>query len=189
MFEKQRLDVRNIGQYIHSVGGIERIIPNILALRQDDYGTTNDCTLVSLTAIIKYKRLGQDIRKVYQTIVDIARKNLYTSGYGTPNLTVKRIMQQAFAAYNIPGTVHSCYLKNVGFNYSLIKKNIDAGRPMILNLLKDGRNYYYNHSVLIVGYYETKTDQLLVVYDNWDNTKSYIDYSLLSTISSIFYLQ
>ena len=52
----------------------------------------------------------------------------------------------------------------------------------------DGRNYYINHSVIIVGYMEyTSNCKMLIVYDNWDESVSYIDFNKLSKISCINY--
>lgn len=57
---------------------------------------------------------------------------------------------------------------------------------MLLNLWNDGRNYYKNHSVLIIGYKITENnDFILTIYDNWYKHNSYIDYNKLSIISSI----
>ena len=50
---------------------------------------------------------------------------------------------------------------------------------------KDGLEYYKNHSVLIVGYLQTVDKKMLVIYDNWFKSVSYIDYDKLSVISSI----
>ena len=58
---------------------------------------------------------------------------------------------------------------------------------MVLSLWNDGRNYYKNHSVIIVGFNEFKTKKILTVYDNWHETLSYIDYDKLSIISCINY--
>ena len=63
---------------------------------------------------------------------------------------------------------------------------------MILNLSTDGRNYYKDHSVLIIGYREIKLSNnkkmfFLKIKDNWTKETTYIDYSKLSVICSINY--
>ena len=60
-------------------------------------------------------------------------------------------------------------------------------------MYSDGRNYYSNHSVLIVGYREyplnnsKKAIRFLIVQDNWNKNVSFIDYDKLSIVSSINY--
>ena len=87
--------------------------------------------------------------------------------------------------FNVKSQVR--YLKGVGYNWNIIKNNIQNNIPMILSLWNDGRNYYKNHSVIIVGFNEFKTKKILTVYDNWHETLSYIDYDKLSIISCINY--
>ena len=80
-------------------------------------------------------------------------------------------------------------MKGIGFNWDFIKGNLDYNdTPIILNLWKDGRNYYYNHTVLIIGYAESENKKMLVVYDNWFKYICYIDYDKLSIICSIQYI-
>lgn len=60
---------------------------------------------------------------------------------------------------------------------------------MILSVLNDGRNYYKNHSVTIIGYNIVKTQNrklnMILIYDNWSTEISYVDYNKLNIISSI----
>lgn len=67
-----------------------------------------------------------------------------------------------------------------------VKKEINADRPVIMNIL---RGYYGNHKVTVCGYaiYKrtksylgikiTKTYDMVQVYDGWSTNKKYIDYS------------
>ena len=80
------------------------------------------------------------------------------------------------------------YLKGIGFSWKTIKNNIDNGVPMILSVYNDGRNYYMNHSVVLVGYMEySHGAQMLVVFDNWSKETSFIDYKKMSRISFLNY--
>ena len=62
-------------------------------------------------------------------------------------------------------------------------------RPIILSMKNDGRNYYVNHTVTVMGYIMVRvgnrTVPILQVLDNWTKLISYIDYNKLSAISSI----
>ena len=69
----------------------------------------------------------------------------------------------------------------------LVKREIDAGRPLLLNI---SSGYYGNHTVTIVGYHEyTKGEgknkkRFLKVYDGWSKQPRYIDYEQLVAIRS-----
>lgn len=86
---------------------------------------------------------------------------------------------------------HVRYLKNIGFNFNTIKKQLDQGNPVIISMMNDGRNVYKNHSIVVIGYNVYKIDnrdiRILAVYDNWSREVRYIDYERLSIISSINY--
>jgi hypothetical protein len=62
-----------------------------------------------------------------------------------------------------------------------------------LNIHNDGRDYYKNHSVVVVGFVTYQIDggkqiHMIAVYDNWTNSIGYVDYQKLSKISSVNYL-
>ena len=101
-------------------------------------------------------------------------------------------MQSLLKRYQIKKTCYSGYLKSISFTINSLKKLLDKDIPIILNLSDDGRKYYKNHSVLVIGYKEIvlsnkKTMFFLKVKDNWNKETSYIDYAKLSIISSINY--
>lgn len=187
MFEGQRIYKNNIQQYInHEPFILNKIIPFVPILLQNDYGEASDCTLVSLTSLIKFLLPNLIVQDIYKNVEKIAKSYGYNGAtYGTPNLVIKSIINKTFQFYNIPQKAKSYYLKNIGFDYEDIKFKIDSNRPVILNLWKDGRNYYKNHTVLITGYCYTEHYKLLIIHDNWFNTVSYLDYNKLSNICSI----
>ena len=185
MFEGKRLSNTNIGQYINSTKFYPVIINNIQSLLQDNYGKGNDCTLTSITTVIKYFLPKENILDIYNEVEKIAKKHGYFGSYGTPSLMISCVYQKSLNKYSINKKIKSYYLKGIGFNFDQIKRDINNHNPVLLNLWKDGRNYYKNHTVLIVGYLEKNNHKILAVYDNWNLGISYIDYDLLSTTSSI----
>lgn len=167
-----------------------KTIANVLALLQKDYGEEQDCTLTSMTALMQYYT-QKDIKELYANIEKTARKLGYRGNVGTNPLVIRTLMQTLCVKYHLKKTCYSCYLKGIGYTINLIKKLVNKNIPIILNLSKDGRNYYENHSVLIVGYKEiiapNKTYFLLKIQDNWNKEITYIDYAKLHMISSINY--
>ena len=188
MFERQRINKDNLSTYLNSQGCRSRIIGNILPLLQVDYGDANDCTLVSITTVIHFWFPSIDVSAIYNQVETIAKEYGYSMN-GTPSNTIKTIYQESLNAFKIPYRARSKYLKGVGFTWNFIKENFDRSNiPIILNIWKDGRNYYHNHTVLIIGYVESKNKKMLAVYDNWFKDISYIDYNKLNTICSIQYI-
>lgn len=160
-------------------------LTGFISLLQRDYGGKNDCTLTSITTIIKQLKPGLPTQEIYDKVEAIAKKHGYTGFYGTLNFTIKTIYQKSLKAFDINYNIQSKYLKNVCYNSNTIRTSVDKGYPMLLNMLNDGTGYYKGHTVLIIGYLELKNDFLLIVLDNWNKDISYIDYNKLSTISSI----
>lgn len=143
------------------------------ALLQKNYGDVNDCTLTSMACIF-----GEEY---YDKIEKTAIKYGHNTRNGTNPFTVKQIM----TSLGFNGTAYSSYGKNIGYNYTKIKSLIDNNILIILNITNDGRNYYKNHSVTIIGYEEYVNHKFLLVYDNWCENVCYIDYDKLCVVSSI----
>ena len=186
MFEKQRLDTRNILEYTEHEDSIDAsVITNVVPLLQDDYGEAGDCTLTSITSIIKRLKPLAEIEDIYNVVEHIARKYGYRGDTGTISFTIKTIYQKSLNTFNIDLNIKTYTLKNIGYNFNRIKKSINNDFPVLLNLWKDGRSYYRDHSILITGYYETSNYKMLQIQDNWYKDPAFIDYNKLSTISSI----
>ena len=188
MFEHQQLNKSNIGKYIGTNASLTnptKALYNVPCLLQKDYGEDCDCTLTSITAIIKYLDYKLDILNIYNQVETIAKKFGYRGSYGTYNITISSVYRQSLRACGLKKCVMPRYGKNIGFNFATIQREIEARRPVLLNLWKDGRDYYKNHSVLIVGYLEKNGYRLLAVNDNWHTGISFIDYNKLCTICSI----
>lgn len=133
-----------------------------------------------------YEGYKRTFDQLYNAIVAAANKYFYDPNkFGTIPIFINDIIDDVF-------TVKSKrkYLKGIGFSWKLIKKNIDAGIPMILSVNNDGRNYYINHSVVVTGYIEYSNGaQILTVFDNWTKTASFVDFKKVSMISSLNYIE
>ena len=160
---------------------------NIKPLIQDDYGEDNDCSLVSILTILNYKFANLDLNHWYSIVERLAKKYFYTGDNGTLPFFINSIMKRVAPEYNS----HARYLKNIGFNFNTIKKQLDQDNPVIISMMNDGRNFYKNHSVVAIGYNVYKIDnrpiRMLAIYDNWSREVRYMDYERLSMITSINY--
>lgn len=178
----KRLYYRNLGTEYPDIG--RRIVRKTLgmkALLQNDYGERLDCTLTCMACV-----WGEEY---YTEIESIAKRYGYNGEKrGTNPLVVQRIMQVFMKAHKLPGRPCSAYGKGIGWSYATIKRLINSGTPVILNLWTDGRSYYKDHSVTVVGFEIYEKAQFLLVYDNWSKGVSMIDYKKLSVISSINYI-
>lgn len=157
------------------------------ALLQKDYGKAQDCTLTSLTYIVQSMIRNCQVEEIYDNVEASALKHGYNGDKnGTNPLVIKRIMMQVFSNYGINKRCKSGYMKGIGWSYKSLKSILRNGNKYaILNLSNDGRGYYKNHSVTVIGYVEYENHRFITVYDNWNNSVSYIDYNKLSAISSI----
>ena len=185
-FNRKRLDANNIQKYM-----METYPELFITIK--DYGGLNDCTLTSMTAFVMLLKQATFANDIYKVIESLAKQYGYTGSKGTNPFLIKRIFDSALIALKIKRETKARFIKNIGYNFNLIKQTIDAGTPIILSMYSDGRNYYSNHSVLIVGYREyplnnsKKAIRFLMVQDNWNKNVSFIDYDKLSIVSSINY--
>lgn len=158
---------------------------HVLPLRgllQEDYGKTLDCTLTSLACI-----WGE---KYYSEIEAIADRYGYDGEKrGTSPLVIRRIMASFLRAHRLPGKARGLYGKGVGWNWLTAKRLAENGIPAVLNLWDDGRGYYHDHSVVLVGVEEYQRAKFLLVMDNWHRSLSLIDYSKLCVVSSLNWVE
>lgn len=194
----KRLTDNNIHQYLKEVYGSGQVIRrrkilNIPELFQSDYGAINDCTLTSMTSCLSYLLKINDYNKIYNVIQSIANNNnYYNEKNGTNPLKIKKIYDTAY--FRLSGEKRnskSGYFKNVCVTEDVIRNIFNNNLPIILNFVNDGRNYYHNHSVTVIGYIDYKYNNgnvmALMVYDNWFKNVAYIDFKKLSLICSINY--
>ena len=157
-----------------------RLIP-LRGLLQEDYGRDLDCTLTSLACIFGEKH--------YKDIEAIALRYGYDGDMrGTNPLVVRSIMREFMQHNDICGKAKSAYGKGVGWTWQLVKSLASRGIPLVLNMWDDGRKYYHNHSVTVIGAEEYEHARFLLALDNWHRTISLVDYHKLCIISSINYI-
>lgn len=155
-------------------------IPNFL--QRDFQNGEKNCTLASLTRIINYYFKDLDKFEIYGEIFEIARRNGYFKEIGTLPFFISRIANTYFKKKNMKIKARGIYLGNF---YSYVKEEIDKFHPVLMNL---ATGYYKNHSLVIFGYslydYRGMKIKILHVYDGWNKTPSYIDYSDLKGFMS-----
>lgn len=168
-------------------------LSNIKPLLQKDFGEDDDsdCTLTSITSILTLY-CDKTPQEIYDIVLKNAKKFCYTGKLGTQPPVMRTLMNKVAKELGIKKKAVVRYGKNISFNFAGIKQHIDQGRPLMLSMLKDGRNWYTDHSVTIIGYSEYKLDgkktvRMLKVYDNWYPEVMYVNYELMNLISSIHY--
>ena len=113
-------------------------------------------------------------------------------GKGTLPIFIKNIFDKTLKEFGVNRKTKSGYLKCIGYDFDRIRSLIDSNIPMVLSINKDGRNYYNNHSITVIGYLIYQVDNalepMLLVYDNWNTQACVVDYKALSMISSINYM-
>lgn len=158
-----------------------KLIP-MTGLLQKNYGKELDCTLTSLACIYGARWYG--------VIEKIALKYGYDGDKkGTNPLTVKAITRELLKTLHEPGKPRSAYGKIVGWNWQTARALAERGIPAVLNLWDDGRGYYHDHSVVLVGVEAYERAKFLLVLDNWHETISLIDYGKLSAVSSLNWVE
>ena len=199
-FLSKRLTVTNIKQYLHAVYQFGDQIRetarkhlSVPIFLQNNYGKVGDCTLTSMLTLTKFYNKDLDDQQVYDYIEKIAERYFYNGDtYGTIPVFQKAILEEVFARFGINHNFKTGYLKGVGFNLTSIINLINAGTPVMISIFQDGRKYYDSHTITIVGYilYEDenhKQKAMLMVYDNWHNSYSLLDYDQMCAISMICY--
>lgn len=192
-----RIHQNNLKSYLKETYGGTPILKQQMKLDgftpllQADYGEDNDCTLTSMTAIVYFLSQRRfTIEEIYAYVEKIAKKYFYKGTRGTPFVTIRKIFHESLKKFKLP-KAYVKYGKNLGYTFKTIKQELAKFNPIILSMNDDGRDYYENHSVTIVGYeiYNIKNKEVIMlrVYDNWYKTIGYIDFDKLSAVSTIHY--
>lgn len=179
------------GNTIHMVPQKYKVVGGVTPLLQEDYGLAGDCTLTSMTCLLEFL-YHKPIQEIYDIVESHAKKFGYTGKFGTFPLFINAILERAEKQLvNKKTKWKSGYLKGIGYTFNTIIKSVDQNKPMILSLWNDGRGYYKDHSITIVGYAQYlingKTQRFIIVQDNWHKEKAYVDYETLCVISSVNY--
>ena len=199
-FNKKRIHASNIEDYLkkkYNVKEVKQTSEKLLKfspLLQENYGGDGDCTLTSITACMNYYlKSSKPIQEIYNYVEKVAKKWGYRGDKGTMPVFIQAIYNSVLKKFPCKRK-STCfgYYKNIGFNFNTIKKLIDKSIPMVMSINNDGRNYYTNHSITIVGYRTYKinakqTAHMLIIYDNWYESISFIDYDVLPLIAVINY--
>ena len=170
----------------------ERKSVKVTPFLQNNFGGSGDCTLTSMLTVVKYYKPELDENEVYNYIEKIAKKYLYREEWGTFSGFNKPIIKEVFKHFGIDRKVNYKLFKGIGFNYNTIIAQLNSNIPVMLSLTNDGRNYYTDHTITIVGYMvfvnEKQNEKAIFkVYDNWRTTSAYLDYDTLRSDCSICY--
>ena len=178
----------------------ESFVSGTMPHLQSEYGDANNCTLVSIATVIEHllnehTQSSYSFSEIYKNVLNgIKPKFAYSPKYGTISLFNKNIAENVLESY-LDGcnfTTQGNYIKGLGYDYELIKDVIDSGFPAYLYARKADK--YKNHTMVIIGYREymnvnKKWIRQLIVYDNWSKREKNIDYSSISFISMIGYIE
>ena len=140
-----------------------------------------NCTLSSITTCLYYySPQERSFNEIYDVVERIADNYYYKrDSFGVIPFFNKTIYQQAIDYFRLNKRIKSKYVNHIGFSFNTIKEQIDNKNPVILSLLNDGRNFYKNHTVVVIGYAQfnlfghvssifdkQKIKNMLIVYDN-----------------------
>lgn len=211
-YDNKALTDENITNYLLSneLNFDEIALKNLKELKiepflQNDFGEKNDCTLVSIMTCVHYFYPGiATPEELYETISNIYKRNYpqFQKIDGTIPFFIKSVYNEVFKYYKLHFYIpRSRYGNGIGFNFKTIRNQLDQNTPVILSFWKDGRDFYFNHTVVVIGYAEfelyrthpvsllpqSKTRNMLIIYDNWSKQIRYLDPKELNIISNIVY--
>lgn len=150
----------------------------------------NNCTLAAITRILYYywgkgyKKIDDSYFNIYEKVEKVAKKYGYTDEKGTFPTKINNIVEDVLKNYGYSKC--KCNGIYIWWFDREIKDEIDADRPVIMNILK---GFYRNHTVTVCGYATytrtkkilgiktTKTYNMVEVYDSYRNYTRFIDYS------------
>lgn len=187
-----RITKKNIIDYVQAEYGHpvktenkKKKLANFKPLLQKNYGGINDCTLTAITAMLYYYHPEIDVEKIYEQVELSGKKYFFSNKNGTLPIFSTCIFNDAAKKLNFLEHISKKLFKNIGYNFNDIKAQIDMGRPVLLDISQDGRGYYKNHGVTIVGYSIIENIPFLIIQDNWFLDYSYVDFNKLGKNSSI----
>lgn len=205
IYDCRRLDNSNIEKYILSKNlGYDKIelkksnIMNLIPFSEKDFDKNFNCALISILTCLHYwLNRTRTIQEIYFEIEKNARKYNYNKiKFDTIPFFIRRVYQECATNFQLNFQAQLHYIKGLGFTKDFLKTILDYETPVILSFLNDQRNYYLSHSVTVIGYKDflikgkklpDKIETVFCIYDNWSSSISYIDFDILSSISSICY--
>ena len=194
-FDGKRIELSNFSEYLLETYGVKEDtkinyiqLSGIEPLLQINLGEKydGDCSLTSITEYLYYMEDGlYPVEVIYDQIRTMAETKGYYHNKATCPIFIAPLMRKN---NTLELRCRARYLKNIGFNFNTITKCIDNELPVILNMTHDGREYYKNHSVTVIGYTVVKGHRFLIIHDNWKRCNSFVDYDRMSFLSSINFL-
>ena len=179
----------------YGFGWIESLassIPGIARFKQSELeGNSNNCTLASITRIMKYysdrgyPQIPSDIIEIYKKVREIGIEHGYDpkkvgllrdlfvyTPWDIDNIV--RDTWKAFGYFN--GGSNNSYLGKLG----TIESNIDNSCPLLLNITYGD---YKGHTVSVIGYKVfskecEKNITFVQIYDGWSDAVRYIDWKM-----------
>ena len=143
--------------------------------------SANNCSVVAISKIMYYwrnngkDRLPSALGTIYDEVETISVEYGYNDQDGLGHTKINNVCEDYLQDYNYNSNCNGVYIWS--FN-SQVKGEIDAGRPVILNITS---GYYGNHSVVVNGYeiYEINGVEypFIQVSDGWVYGYRYIDYN------------
>lgn len=165
-------------------------LPEFVRLRQAEMGDGLNCSVTSITACVNYLTRGKaSPREIYEYVMKVARFFLYTPKlWGTLSFTIGPIYHFVLRHYGIKRHIGTRLFKGFGYSSGTIISRINSGIPVMINMFRDGRRYYHNHTVTVTGYriYSDGRHRrvFLILNDNWAHEETLLDYNKLWIISS-----
>lgn len=157
---------------------------------QSSFKDDKNCTLAAITRVLYYysrngyTKISSNYNNIYKKVRTVAKNYGYKPSKGTSPTKINNIVNDVLKDYGYSKS--KCKGIYVWTFKNNVKKEIDKNKPVIMNI---ARGYYGNHTVTVCGYavYKrtkktlgiktTKTYNMIEVYDGWETTKRYIDYS------------
>lgn len=156
---------------------------------QDNFGSKNDCSLVSIAIISEYYKNNSSFSKskipaisdAYDDILEVGEKHGYTPSGGTNPTKIDNIVEDSFSKWGYSFSASNSYV----WSFNTFKSEIDSNRPCIFNI---ATGTYSNHTIVVSGYKQYDVNNILggkflQVLDNWQSSKRYIDYNEFAVIN------
>lgn len=125
-----------------------------------------------------------DTNTIYEQVEKSGRKYFFNNKNGTLPIFTSCIFNDASKKLGFSERISKKLFKNIGYNFNNLKAQINMQHPVLLDISQDGRVYYKDHAVTVIGYSIIENIPFLIVYDNWYTDYAYIDYNKLGKNSS-----
>lgn len=126
--------------------------------------------------VVGKNNIDKEYNDIYDKVRKVAIEYEYDPEKGTSFTKINNIVEEVLEGYGYKkAKCKGIYIWT--FNEQ-VKKEIDANRPVIMNI---AREYYGNHTVTVCGYAKYVSSgwiphNMIQVYDGWTSARRYIDY-------------